>query len=407
MPMRCGGQRFKRRPNASTVLSAIVMFVALVGCSERAVVESQDWVMPRVSSRDTILIPQNEIAWAGQPTLVTFFGEKRIAAVDSRSLRLYLFNTSGSAIAVIGGEGSGPNQFQSVSDVFPIKPSDLGVWDPLLERLTVVTESGTVRSSKTLTAWHSSDSVRIVGQFANGNLVALKSSKSSIKSRRPTVVRDSVFIVSGLSDEAPKVVVALPPRERLVFHDEGVTRMIPIPASFVRQISICDSGAVFTQDSIIRGINVFGKTLFKLPNFAPKLRTLSTSQRNELIASLANSVHSPAVRQEAASILHREIPEQFSQSRKPIISSNGSIWYSSPKSVGNFRLFAIDGRPQSQLALPPGRVFFQSSDKLAIVLRFGTDSTDAQLELYGFDAIKDATMRGSAGLAQCGPSISY
>ena len=83
-------------------------------------------------------------AWSG-----VILNDETIAVGNHGTQEVILFDYEGRALKVIGGTGSGPGEFQTISGLF-VAQDGLGVWDPPARRLSTFSSQGEYLGSTSL-----------------------------------------------------------------------------------------------------------------------------------------------------------------------------------------------------------------------------------------------------------------
>ncbi len=117
----------------------------------------------------------------------------RIVVANAGTSELRFFDSTGRHLASVGHQGEGPGEFRSLARLWRGNHDSLYTWDRELGRLSVFDSAGRFARTMRLEVPSGRIAQQVVGQLADGSLVAIGSSGSFLRAEAGRVATDTAF----------------------------------------------------------------------------------------------------------------------------------------------------------------------------------------------------------------------
>ena len=127
-------------------ISGLFFASLAAGCSGAEPLSDQHGLEERLPPPIASIVAATDLTDAVQSTA------EHIIALDSSNHQLLYFRVTGETFASSGGHGSGPGEFRVAADLIRYRGDSVAVFDPLLGRISIFSETGTFARSVGLNA---------------------------------------------------------------------------------------------------------------------------------------------------------------------------------------------------------------------------------------------------------------
>lgn len=317
----------------------------------------------------------------------------RVVIGDDGSSELRFFDGEGRYLLSVGREGEGPGEFRFLLRVWSGENDSIFVWDGLLNRLSVFSQSGAFVRSVRFSVESGRGRPNVVGRFDDGSMLTVGSS-GILSPDVPGIVLSGAVSLSRYHANGTfaDAIAELPGGNRWVFAAGGRTTFPYVPfaaqPSWVvgRNRAYLGAGRAFEID--VR--DGTGK-LTRIVRVAGQERRVTDAARTQFRESLLASVPNANERRRQERFLSEvPFPEMLPAYRSLLVDSEGFLWveeYRLPNaSHTTWHIFNPTGEWLGSLHPPNGlRVLQVGRD---YVLGWYRDELDVQhVAVYALDRI--------------------
>lgn len=292
----------------------------------------------------------------------------RIVVANQGTMELRFYDADGSHLGSVGGEGEGPGEFLTMSQMVRMPGDSLGVWDYRSRRLTVLDpEGGLGRTAR----MEEAEDVRIPflqGVLPDGSLLASAAFVFEPGESRNGLMRQPArYVRYGPDGAALGPLVTLPGSESLVESGEGFVRVGTAPLSrhaFVHETARGFVGGA--SDRYELGFYDLDGTLLRLLRLDRPVRPVDDAVRaayeEEQLAGAADAEARASVRERLEGLVYPPSLPAFSDLE---VDALGNVWVQDHRPPGEdggpdrWLVFDPEGRILGAVELPAGFTVFE------------------------------------------------
>ncbi len=160
--------------------------------------------------------------------------------------QLRWFSAAGKHLRTVGGRGSGPGKFASLSSLYYLGDTLL-VWDGRARVLTRLSLAGEVLRQDTLRLADSTRLFSILGVFRDGRLLAEAGTVLELKDRQPGFLRLARTLFCFRTDGAADSVGTLPGEELFLSIKGGYASLSAVPFGLGSRLSVLPDGFIASE----------------------------------------------------------------------------------------------------------------------------------------------------------------
>jgi len=307
------------------------------------------------------------------PHVFAELADGRVLAMSASEDRLVVLGDSiGREIPI--RRGRGPGEVQAVGRLFGTEDG-FGVWDDALQRVSLFDSVGRVLHSATLPAWRGGGGLQVVRRLDDGRYVGIRSTQFG-KVAVGNVVFDSVDVIVGSAESAPRRLLRLPAGRKILLDGSPVARTLAVPRTSPLTVLVCREGlSVISQDSV-REFTYDGAAVRAFRRFWPafpldaKQMTASLLQQEEL---------SPLAVAAAKRFLESALAERDSIVPEPLVASDGNLWLSVPGGKRSYAQFTPAGDRLRTVQLPTGAMTLYATPQRLYAMMPDIDDVEPSL----------------------------
>ena len=353
-----------------------------------------------------LLSPPDAIGFQNPSQFILLRGGQIVVA-DIGDQVLHYFAPSGQYLGKAGQIGSGPGEYQSISQLFLAGHDTVGVWDGAQRLVHLFSADRRSAGSMRFEFGEGAISPVIVGRFANGRYVAVLQSVSERRGSANEIIEDSVYLLALEPSGDRMVLASLRGPRRLTARYQGGSQSVEIPSGFSGGLTVCQKGVILTTKTGVRILSDNGADIAEY-SWAGPSHVYGDDGRIAEIERVAMSISDPRRRQQAVAQIDGAVEKPFVQFHPPLFDSNGAIWYNARKDSVRF-VFKVDamGRLLGSVQVRRGIALMYVSDSTMVGLVPPTDSTDALVAVIGLPSTGVATFEEVEQLGRCDGTFRY